>query len=107
MIMRMDNFGKQALIFAANLSLPTFQVIVLKENLGSPHCRQKVTQVISKMAGSKGLMVDISKKEVIVRGDMKSSRKEVLKQNKTESRSVVKCLFEFLIRTFLRIISFC
>lgn len=72
----MDDLGKQALTFAANLSIPTvcphnsfispskflrkiltvirlvqFQVIVVTANLGCSHCRLRVTQVISKMAG--------------------------------------------------------
>ncbi|KAJ0969265.1 hypothetical protein J5N97_022142 [Dioscorea zingiberensis] len=66
---------KQALRFAENLSLPKVQVIVMRANMSCNHCRQRVSQVLSKMNGLVDYMVDMNKKEVVVRG-LVGSRKE-------------------------------
>ncbi|KAL0312896.1 UNVERIFIED_CONTAM: hypothetical protein Sradi_5688900 [Sesamum radiatum] len=99
----MDRLGKQALLFAANLSLPAFQVIAVDANLGCAHCRERVTQVISKMAGSKRFAVDVCIKQVIVKGDIRFNRKaagsETPKQ-KTEDSSIVNAVCKFFIRLY-------
>ncbi|KAK4389481.1 hypothetical protein Sango_2285100 [Sesamum angolense] len=101
--MKMDSLRKQALLFAANLSLPAFQVIAVDANLGCAHCRERVTQVISKMAGSKRFAVDVCIKQVIIKGDIRFNRKaagsDVPKQ-KTEDSSVVNAVYKIFIRLY-------
>ncbi|KAM0947131.1 putative heavy metal-associated domain, HMA, heavy metal-associated domain superfamily [Dioscorea sansibarensis] len=67
---------KQALRFAENLSLPKVQVIVMRANMSCDHCRKRVSQVISKMNGLVDYMVDMNKKEVVVRGLVSSNSKK-------------------------------
>ncbi|KAJ0049317.1 hypothetical protein Pint_15882 [Pistacia integerrima] len=79
-----------SLIYSENLTLPTFQVIVMNANMGCAQCRQRVSQVTSKIKGEEfnpvnyifnikprerilnGLReytVDVPNKQVTVKGD--------------------------------------
>nr|DAD18533.1 TPA_asm: hypothetical protein HUJ06_019996 [Nelumbo nucifera] len=69
----MANVKKQALRFAENLTLPPFQVVVMNANMGCTHCRQRVTQVISKMNGLVEYVIDVSNKQVIMKGPLLDS----------------------------------
>ncbi|THU68120.1 hypothetical protein C4D60_Mb08t00540 [Musa balbisiana] len=84
----MEGTTKQSLRSVENLSLPSVlaslflsshaaaflsfsflvQVVVMNANMGCSHCRQRVSKVVSKMNGLLEYMVDLSKKEVTVRG---------------------------------------
>ncbi|URE34009.1 Heavy-metal-associated domain [Musa troglodytarum] len=72
----MEGRTKQSLRSVENLSLPSVQVVVMNANMGCSHCRQRVSKVVSKMNGLLEYMVDLSKKEVTVRGfvDPRKSR---------------------------------
>ncbi|KMS97864.1 hypothetical protein BVRB_5g122950 isoform A [Beta vulgaris subsp. vulgaris] len=60
----------QCLLSAEDLSIPTFQVIVMSANMGCSSCRDKVYRVLSKMTGFKEYTVDVRKKQVIIKGDV-------------------------------------
>ncbi|CAL9144455.1 unnamed protein product, partial [Musa hybrid cultivar] len=71
----MEGTTKQSLRSVENLSLPSVQVVVMNANMGCSHCRQRVSKVVSKMnAGLMEYMVDLSKKEVTVRGFVDSRK---------------------------------
>ncbi|XP_021738154.1 uncharacterized protein LOC110704643 [Chenopodium quinoa] len=68
------------LVTAEDLSIPSHQVIVMSANMGCSSCRDKVLRVLSKMTGFKEYTVDVRKKQVIIKGDVKflwSANKEV------------------------------
>ncbi|XP_056687442.1 uncharacterized protein [Spinacia oleracea] len=70
----------QSLIFAEDLSIPSFQVIVMNANMGCSSCRDKVSRVLSKMTGFKEYTIDVRKKQVVIKGDVSflwSEKKEV------------------------------
>ncbi|XP_043715851.1 uncharacterized protein LOC122664199 [Telopea speciosissima] len=69
----MGSVGKQALRIAENLTVPSFQVIVMRANLSCTHCRDRVSQVVSKMNGLVEYEVDVGNKQVILKGGMDSS----------------------------------
>ncbi|XP_057524637.1 uncharacterized protein LOC130804269 isoform X2 [Amaranthus tricolor] len=60
----------QRLASAEDLSIPSFQVIVMSANMGCSSCRDKVFRVLSKMTGFKEYTVDVRKKQVIIKGDV-------------------------------------
>ncbi|XP_010258960.1 PREDICTED: uncharacterized protein LOC104598538 isoform X2 [Nelumbo nucifera] len=64
----METMTKQALRFAENLTLPP--VVVMSANMGCIHCRQRVSQVISKMNGLLEYVVDVHNKQVIMKGTL-------------------------------------
>ncbi|XP_021768466.1 uncharacterized protein LOC110732774 [Chenopodium quinoa] len=59
------------LVTAEDLSIPSHQVIVMSANMGCSSCRDKVLRVLSKMTGFKEYTVDVRKKQVIIKGDVK------------------------------------
>ncbi|XP_044485536.1 uncharacterized protein LOC123211075 isoform X2 [Mangifera indica] len=59
-----------SLMYSENLTLPTFQVIVMNANMGCAECRQRVSQLTSKINGLKEYTVDVPNKQVIVKGDL-------------------------------------
>ncbi|KAL5815191.1 hypothetical protein ACOSQ3_025987 [Xanthoceras sorbifolium] len=61
--------ASNTLLYYENLTLPTFQVIVMTANMGCDQCRQRVSQLISKMTGLKEYTVDVPNRQVIVKGD--------------------------------------
>ncbi|XP_017972763.1 PREDICTED: uncharacterized protein LOC18606275 [Theobroma cacao] len=61
--------NKHSLLHYEDLTLPSFQVIVMTANMVCAQCRKKVSQVISKMTGLREYTVDVSNKQVIVKAD--------------------------------------
>ncbi|XVF51722.1 hypothetical protein PTKIN_Ptkin04bG0207500 [Pterospermum kingtungense] len=61
--------NKNSLLHFEDLTLPSFQVIVMTANMGCARCRERVSQVISKMTGLREYTVDVSNKQVIVKAD--------------------------------------
>lgn len=60
----------QPLVSAEDLSIPSFQIIVMSADMGCSSCRDKVFKVLSKMTGFKEYTVDVRKKQVIIKGDV-------------------------------------
>ncbi|KAK9103055.1 hypothetical protein Sjap_020309 [Stephania japonica] len=77
----MASVRKQALRFAENLTLPTFQVIVMNANMSCSHCSQRASKMVSKMNGTIDYVVDISNKQVILRGEIMENPKQKRKHN--------------------------
>ncbi|MCD9645846.1 hypothetical protein HAX54_035145 [Datura stramonium] len=67
---------KQTLLSVANLKLPSFQVVVVNANLGCTHCRRRISQLISKITGLREYTIDVGRKQVIVRGDVRNHHQE-------------------------------
>ncbi|XP_016494063.1 uncharacterized protein LOC107813324 isoform X1 [Nicotiana tabacum] len=72
----MDQSQKQTLLKVAKLKLPSFQVVVVNANLGCTHCRHRISQVISKITGLREYTIDVGRKQVIVRGDVRNHHQE-------------------------------
>ncbi|KAG5028299.1 hypothetical protein JHK82_011919 [Glycine max] len=59
-----------SLLHLENLTLPSFQVVVIAANMGCNGCRGRVSRVVSKMTGRlTEYTVDVRKKEVTIKGD--------------------------------------
>ncbi|CAI9095831.1 OLC1v1031853C1 [Oldenlandia corymbosa var. corymbosa] len=83
----MKNLGERALLYVANLAVPSFQVVVLKKvKLGCSFCRWKVFQVISRIRGLKEFTVDVSNEQVIAVGASKLYQKATLNVKHTKWR---------------------
>ncbi|XP_042485239.1 copper transport protein ATX1 [Macadamia integrifolia] len=77
----------KALRIAENLTVPSFQVIVMRANLSCTHCQDRVSQVISKMNELLEYEVDVRNKQVILKGGMDSNTVTLLHlPNKTNRR---------------------
>lgn len=70
----MKKLPRQCLLNYENLTLPPFQVVVMTANVGCARCRERVSQVISRMDGVREYTVDIRNERVIVKGDFKVER---------------------------------
>nr|XP_009607584.1 uncharacterized protein LOC104101779 isoform X2 [Nicotiana tomentosiformis] len=70
----MDKSQKQTLLNVAKLKLPS--VVVVNANLGCTHCRGRISQVISKITGLREYTIDVGRKQVIVRGDVRKHHQE-------------------------------
>ncbi|KAL3743265.1 hypothetical protein ACJRO7_018554 [Eucalyptus globulus] len=68
----MKKLPRQCLLTYENLTLPP--VVVMTANVGCARCRERVSQVISKMDGVREYTVDIRNERVIVKGDFKVER---------------------------------
>ncbi|CAL5355923.1 unnamed protein product [Camellia sinensis] len=102
----MGKLTKQALMYAENLTLPSFQVIVVNGNLGCAYCGRRVSQLISKMSGLREYTVDVRNKQVILKGDFKFSCSNTsindvvpMKKMKKNDRLPFKFSINFLIAT--------
>ncbi|TKY55441.1 Copper transport protein ATX1 [Spatholobus suberectus] len=60
---------RRSLLYMENLTLPSFQVVVIRANMGCNGCRGRVSRVVSKMTGLTEYTMDVSKKEVTIKGD--------------------------------------
>ncbi|KAJ0106555.1 hypothetical protein Patl1_18500 [Pistacia atlantica] len=64
-----------SLIYSENLTLPTFQVIVMNANMRCAQCRQRVSQVTSKIKGEEfnpvNYIFNIKPRERILNGEVK------------------------------------
>ncbi|TMW94387.1 hypothetical protein EJD97_010362 [Solanum chilense] len=67
---------KQTLFSVANLKLPSFQVVVVNADLGCTHCRSRISQIMSRITGMREYTIDVGKKQVIVRGDVRNHHQE-------------------------------
>ncbi|XP_022154034.1 uncharacterized protein LOC111021388 isoform X2 [Momordica charantia] len=66
---------KQSLLFYENLTPPL--VIVINANMGCNRCRQRVSQLLSKMSELIEVTIDVTKNQVVVKGNIKfQSKKE-------------------------------
>ncbi|XP_024452090.1 uncharacterized protein LOC7465513 isoform X1 [Populus trichocarpa] len=66
----MVTLTNKSLMYFEDLTLPTVQVIVMTASMRCSRCRQRVSQVISRMsAGLKEYTVDVHNKQVIMKGD--------------------------------------
>ncbi|GER28045.1 heavy metal transport/detoxification superfamily protein [Striga asiatica] len=92
----MNDLSKRALFLVANLSLPTFQVVAVGADLGCAHCRQRVTQVTTRMSGSKEFAVDVCRKQVIITSGTKCIKRKVAKHTDAEEKRIknpsIKCI---------------
>ncbi|KAL3499565.1 hypothetical protein ACH5RR_038658 [Cinchona calisaya] len=75
LLLKMKKLGERALLDVANLTIPSFQVVVLKANLGCAFCRWRVSQVLSNINGLKEFTIDVVNKQVIAKGDVRFRRK--------------------------------
>ncbi|KAL2321580.1 hypothetical protein Fmac_025959 [Flemingia macrophylla] len=64
----MEN-DNRSLLHMENLTLPSFQVVVIRANMACNGCRGRVSKVVSKMTGLTEYTVDVRKKEVTIKGD--------------------------------------
>ncbi|GAB4857093.1 hypothetical protein Ancab_015004 [Ancistrocladus abbreviatus] len=64
----------QPLMCSEDLSIPSFQVIVMNANMGCTSCRERVFQVLAKITGLKEYIVDVRNKQVIIKGDVRFPR---------------------------------
>ncbi|KAG8382420.1 hypothetical protein BUALT_Bualt05G0075400 [Buddleja alternifolia] len=97
----MEDLGKQALLlYAANLTLP--KVIAVNGNLGCADCRDRVTQLLSRMTGLKEFTVDVSRKHVVLKGDLRyhKARQEDVSKREMANSSILQAIFKFLISCF-------
>ncbi|KAK4338255.1 hypothetical protein RND71_042742 [Anisodus tanguticus] len=67
---------KQTLLNVANLKLPSFQVVVVNANLGCTHCRLRISQIISRITGLREYTIDVGRKQVTLRGDVRNYHQE-------------------------------
>ncbi|KAG2285540.1 hypothetical protein Bca52824_045144 [Brassica carinata] len=61
----------RTLMLCEELSLPSFQVIVVNADVGCDHCQDRVSKIVSKMNGIEEYVVDVKNKQVMARGDFK------------------------------------
>eukprot|EP01018_Ginkgo_biloba_P028932 Gb_22606 [translate_table: standard] len=82
----MESTG-QALRFAEALTMPRVQVVVLNANMRCHECRQRVSQVLSKMDILMGYGVDVTQRKVTVKGrvDLKKRMRRLSNENKRKS----------------------
>ncbi|XP_058764416.1 uncharacterized protein LOC131637863 [Vicia villosa] len=102
MASRIEN-GNQSLLYLENLTLPTFQVVVIAANMGCNGCQERVSRVVSKITGLTEYTIDVRKHEVTVKGDFmvrcdfqdKPFRNSTLKSATNQPRSLLACLAQF------------
>ncbi|XP_038903445.1 copper transport protein ATX1 [Benincasa hispida] len=75
---------EQSLLFSENLTPPSFQVIVINANMSCKGCRQRVSQIVCKMSELVEFTIDVTKRQVIVKGNVKC-------QSKNEENTMKKC----------------
>ncbi|KAM3687020.1 hypothetical protein ACB098_10G046000 [Castanea mollissima] len=66
----MPILNEKSLLHTENLTPPSFQVVVLTANMGCKRCRQRVSEVASKMTGLKEYTVDVHNRQVIIKADL-------------------------------------
>ncbi|CAH8387298.1 unnamed protein product [Eruca vesicaria subsp. sativa] len=59
------------LMVCEELSLPSFQIIVINADVGCDHCQDRVSKIVSKMTGIEEYVVDVKNKQVMARGHFK------------------------------------
>ncbi|XP_055819461.1 uncharacterized protein LOC129888525 [Solanum dulcamara] len=95
--MKKSKCQKQTLLSVANLKLPSFQVVVMNADLGCTHCRDRISQITSKITGLREYTIDVGKKQVLVRGDVKNHHQEkdgtVKSQKINERHSRISAFF--------------
>ncbi|KAM7494089.1 hypothetical protein LguiB_028698 [Lonicera macranthoides] len=86
----MEELSKQALVHVANLTLPSFQVVVISANLGCAYCRSRVSQLVTKVTGLKEYTLDVRNRQVTVKGDVRIPGFAIntLKNNKSKKYSL-------------------
>ncbi|KAF5478483.1 hypothetical protein F2P56_005041 [Juglans regia] len=65
----MPMLRERSLLYAENLTPPSFQVIVMTANMGCDRCRQRVSQVASKMTGLEECTVDVQNRRVTMKAE--------------------------------------
>ncbi|KAJ6703757.1 hypothetical protein OIU85_029666 [Salix viminalis] len=66
----MATLTNKSLMSFEDLTLPSVQVIVMTGSMRCSRCRQRVSQVISRMSGLKEYTVDLHNKQVIMKGNV-------------------------------------
>ncbi|KAI5417498.1 copper transport protein CCH [Lathyrus oleraceus] len=102
MASRIEN-DKKSLLYLENLTLPTFQVVVIAANMGCNGCQERVSRVISKISGLTEYTIDVRKNEVTVKGDFivscdfqnKPFRNSTMKSATYQPKSLFACLTQF------------
>ncbi|RDX83000.1 hypothetical protein CR513_36139, partial [Mucuna pruriens] len=67
--MKATTNDNRSLLHMENLTLPSFQVVVIAANMGCNGCKERVTRLVSKITGLTEYTVDVRKKEVTIKGD--------------------------------------
>ncbi|CAN8316506.1 unnamed protein product [Cochlearia groenlandica] len=62
---------RRTLMLCEELSLPSYQVIVINADVGCVRCQDRVSKIISKMSGIEEYVVDVKKKFVMAKGDFR------------------------------------
>ncbi|KAK7330754.1 hypothetical protein VNO77_24953 [Canavalia gladiata] len=101
--MKTTSNDNRSLLYMLNLTLPSFQVVVITANMKCNSCRGRVSRVVSKMTGLTEYTVDVHKKEVTIKGDFKAHcnfRDETFRRNTLQSandppKSLFTCLTLF------------
>ncbi|KAG4930408.1 Copper transport protein CCH [Glycine max] len=86
--MKATTSNKRSLLHLENLTLPSFQVVVIAANMGCNGCRGRVSRVVSKITGLTEYTVDVRKKEVTIKGDFIANcnfQKETIRRNTLQS----------------------
>ncbi|WJX89072.1 hypothetical protein P8452_71094 [Trifolium repens] len=93
----------RSLLYLENLTLPTFQVVVIAANMRCNGCQGRVSRVISKMTRLTEYTIDVGKNEVTVKGDFmahsniqhKTFRSGALKSANNPPKPSIACLTQF------------
>ncbi|RHN63247.1 putative heavy metal-associated domain, HMA [Medicago truncatula] len=93
----------RSLLYLENLTLPSFQVVVIEATTGCNGCQERVSRIVSKMIGLTEYTIDVRKNEVSVKGDFmarcdfqsKSFRSRALKSSTDQPKSLFACLTQF------------
>ncbi|XP_057419705.1 uncharacterized protein LOC130713896 isoform X2 [Lotus japonicus] len=99
--MKPDENEYRSLLYMANLTLPL--VVVITANMECNGCRGRVSRVVSKMTGLTEYTIDVSKKEVTLKGDFiahcnfkdENLRSITLKSATIRLKSMFSCLNNF------------
>ncbi|XP_027337433.1 copper transport protein ATX1-like [Abrus precatorius] len=67
--MKATTNDNRSLLYMENLTLPLFQVVVITANMECNDCMGRVSRIVSKMTGLTEYTVDVTKKEVTIKGD--------------------------------------
>ncbi|KAJ9147725.1 hypothetical protein P3X46_029851 [Hevea brasiliensis] len=97
----MVTLSNKSLMYFEDLTLPTFQVIVMSGSMGCARCQQRVTRVMSKMTGLREYTVDVKEKQVIVKGNCRNQQKEEDDYFKCEMNKERCCPLKLLLGSFV------
>ncbi|CAJ2664056.1 uncharacterized protein LOC123885435 isoform X2 [Trifolium pratense] len=93
----------RSLLYLENLTLPTFQVVVIAANMRCNGCQERVSRVVSKMTRLTEYTIDVGKNEVTLKGDFmahsniqyKTFRSSTPKSANDPPKSSIACFTQF------------